>query len=251
MPGGWSIGVEFTFHAAFPCVASLIITRSRAAWLLLGSLLIGAAAANSLLQPILVSAYDRGTADRFLCIWFPNQMSVFALGKNLFLLLQRDRQRSSWFVSLGRRHSCSPALPSPASSWLWRKYPEAGSSTARRRWSASRLPAAFRSARPGLRASGPTSLVCLDRMVRHHCVPVCDGRCRAYGGGGTLVHLSCRRAAIIGLGKALPGARRLMDGNLGGEPALRRPGSRTGAFGSFSCRGPDRLKQLLRPNNRE
>ena len=90
VPGGWSIGVEFTFYAAFPILACTITSFSRAIYLFLGTLIAGAAL-NSTLWPYFAAKFGPIQADNFLYFWFPNQMSVFALGLCLFFMLERDR----------------------------------------------------------------------------------------------------------------------------------------------------------------
>jgi peptidoglycan/LPS O-acetylase OafA/YrhL len=94
VPGGWSIGVEFTFYAIFPVLACTITSLSRAVYLFLGTVLIGATL-NTLLWPSLEATFGTVPADNFLYFWFPNQMSVFALGLCLFYLLEWDRGRRS------------------------------------------------------------------------------------------------------------------------------------------------------------
>jgi peptidoglycan/LPS O-acetylase OafA/YrhL len=94
VPGSWSIGVEFTFYATFPIIACTITSLSRAVYLFLGTLLVGATV-NSLLWPSLRATFGTVPTDNFLYFWFPNQMSVFALGLCLYFLLERDRGRSS------------------------------------------------------------------------------------------------------------------------------------------------------------
>ncbi|WP_158921967.1 acyltransferase [Acidisphaera sp. S103] len=94
VPGDWSIGVEFTFYAVFPILACTITSLSRAVYLFLGTLLAGAAL-NALAWPSLEATFGAVPADNFLYFWFPNQMSVFALGLCLFHLLDRDRGRRS------------------------------------------------------------------------------------------------------------------------------------------------------------
>jgi peptidoglycan/LPS O-acetylase OafA/YrhL len=94
VPGSWSIGVEFTFYAVFPILACTITSLARAMYLLLGTVLFGAAL-NWWLWPGLDVTIGDIPADNFLYFWFPNQMSVFALGLCLFHLLQRDHSRRS------------------------------------------------------------------------------------------------------------------------------------------------------------
>ncbi|HEY4172848.1 MAG TPA: acyltransferase [Rhodopila sp.] len=94
VPGDWSIGVEFTFYAIFPILACTITSLSRAVYLFLGVLLAGAAL-NALAWPSLEATFGTVAADNFLYFWFPNQISVFALGLCLFHLLERDRGRRS------------------------------------------------------------------------------------------------------------------------------------------------------------
>jgi peptidoglycan/LPS O-acetylase OafA/YrhL len=96
VPGGWSIGVEFTFYAVFPVLAWYIVSLPRAARLALGALVVGAAL-NSQLAPSMEAKFGQIPADNFLYFWFPNQMSVFALGICLYFLLERDRGRRSVF----------------------------------------------------------------------------------------------------------------------------------------------------------
>jgi peptidoglycan/LPS O-acetylase OafA/YrhL len=92
VPGSWSIGVEFTFYAVFPVLACTITSLSRAIYLFLATLLVGAIL-NTSLWPLLDARFGTMAADNFLYFWFPNQMSVFALGLCLFFLLQRDNGR--------------------------------------------------------------------------------------------------------------------------------------------------------------
>jgi peptidoglycan/LPS O-acetylase OafA/YrhL len=94
VPGGWSIGVEFTFYAVFPVLACTITSLSRAVYLFLGTVLIGGAL-NAWLWPSLEATHGALPADNFLYFWFPNQMNVFALGLCLYYLLERDRGRRS------------------------------------------------------------------------------------------------------------------------------------------------------------
>lgn len=94
VPGSWSIGVEFTFYAAFPFLVRNVTSLSRAVILFLATVILGAAL-NSWICRSLESKIGILPADNFLYFWFPNQMSVFALGLCLFYMLERNRGRPS------------------------------------------------------------------------------------------------------------------------------------------------------------
>jgi peptidoglycan/LPS O-acetylase OafA/YrhL len=87
VPGGWSIGVEFTFYAAFPLFAAYTTTARRAGLVLLGCIGCGIAA-NLAARGVLSRSYDDLAVSNFLFFWFPNQASVFALGGLLFFLVR-------------------------------------------------------------------------------------------------------------------------------------------------------------------
>ena len=87
VPGGWSIGVEFTFYWIFPALAAFVVSLPRAAILLTGTLLI--AAVSNYFGTIWLSDYNKVAADNFLYFWFPNQAPVFSLGFILYFLVTR------------------------------------------------------------------------------------------------------------------------------------------------------------------
>ncbi len=98
VPGGWSIGVEFTFYLLFPWFAACVVTARRAWAVVVASLLLGLAA-NWAALSVLGGVYAPNEISNFLFFWFPNEMSVFALGGVLFFLL-RSAQRPG-----GRLHA--------------------------------------------------------------------------------------------------------------------------------------------------
>ncbi|MBK1664638.1 acyltransferase [Rhodospirillum rubrum] len=87
VPGGWSIGVEFTFYAVFPVLAIVMTTLPRALALSVAAVVI-ACVANTLAREGLAD-YPLSAVDGFLYFWFPNQLIVFALGIVLFHVLAR------------------------------------------------------------------------------------------------------------------------------------------------------------------
>jgi peptidoglycan/LPS O-acetylase OafA/YrhL len=96
VPGGWSIGVEFTFYALFPLIA--VYVRSMRSALSFGVLaLVLGSVVNPIAQNALVGRYGETATNNFLYFWFPNQATVFALGTILFYALRR-----TWDVPDGR-----------------------------------------------------------------------------------------------------------------------------------------------------
>jgi peptidoglycan/LPS O-acetylase OafA/YrhL len=112
VPGGWSIGVEFTFYFLFPLFASLVTNMQRALVLLVASI-VAAAVLNSWLLAPLSRSYGYGAADNFLYFWFLNQAPIFALGAVMFFLLKKIHLGDqSPFIKLIGRHSSSIAFAS-------------------------------------------------------------------------------------------------------------------------------------------
>lgn len=111
VPGGWSIGVEFTFYAIFPIFAAVATSGRRVAAMFAAS--IGLAVASNLaIHGVLQERYDSVIVTNFLYFWFPNQMPVFVLGAALFLLVRAAGRRpeAPWVVILRRHGNAAPTL---------------------------------------------------------------------------------------------------------------------------------------------
>jgi peptidoglycan/LPS O-acetylase OafA/YrhL len=93
VPGSWSVGVEFTFYVIFPFIAPLLSSLTRSVIALALSILIGAVV-NSALWPALRQQFGDTPADNFLYFWFPNQLSVFAIGFCLYHLMRLTQASS-------------------------------------------------------------------------------------------------------------------------------------------------------------
>jgi len=87
VPGGWSIGVEFTFYALFPILATLLITLPRALLFAVATLVL--AVVTNEFGSIWLKEYGEIAVSRFLYFWFPNQAPIFAFGIILYHLLAR------------------------------------------------------------------------------------------------------------------------------------------------------------------
>jgi peptidoglycan/LPS O-acetylase OafA/YrhL len=85
VPGGWSIGVEFTFYLVFPALAAVITTLPRAMILVVAALILSATG-NHMAEGLLTN-YNDIAVNNFLYFWFPNQAPVFALGFVLYFLV--------------------------------------------------------------------------------------------------------------------------------------------------------------------
>ncbi len=96
VPGGWSIGVEFTFYALFPLIAAFVRSM-RSAWAFCAGASLFGCAANILGYHFLAGQYGEAATENFLYFWFPNQLTVFGLGTVLFYWL-----RQMWAEPEGR-----------------------------------------------------------------------------------------------------------------------------------------------------
>ncbi|MES2293530.1 MAG: acyltransferase [Pseudomonadota bacterium] len=92
VPGGWSIGVEFTFYFLFPLFISFVTTFRRAALALFLAVIVGALVDSYAMAP-LTAKYGAVAADNFLYYWFFNQASVFALGAVAFFTIRAIESR--------------------------------------------------------------------------------------------------------------------------------------------------------------
>jgi peptidoglycan/LPS O-acetylase OafA/YrhL len=106
VPGGWSIGVEFTFYFLFPLMARYVRSL-RSAGIFFGAAVVVAGVANTVVFPNLLAAYGEPTTSEFLYFWFPNQLPIFALGTILFFLI--DDLKSGKM----------PTLATSIRSWRW------------------------------------------------------------------------------------------------------------------------------------
>ena len=103
VPGGWSIGVEFTFYLIFPLIATVVKTVSRAAFAIFLSIIF-AAFVNGIMRSTLLAGYSVDAVDQFLYYWFPSQLFVFCCGIGVFHLINDRRvmsflgQRAAGFV---------------------------------------------------------------------------------------------------------------------------------------------------------
>ena len=106
VPGGWSIGVEFTFYFLFPIFMAWVTSLKRALAGFAGAIII-AVVANSLLKDPLTSAYGETAADNFLYFWFFNQAPVFFLGSVVFFLMKKIKEEPTSLLgaAFGRRSS--------------------------------------------------------------------------------------------------------------------------------------------------
>jgi peptidoglycan/LPS O-acetylase OafA/YrhL len=88
VPGGWSIGVEFTFYMLFPLFATWVTSLNRALLAFAAGVAIGYFA-NRIALAALGKSYTLAEIGNFLFFWFPNQMSVFALGGVTYFLIRK------------------------------------------------------------------------------------------------------------------------------------------------------------------
>lgn len=104
VPGGWSIGVEFTFYFLFPFFAAAVTSIRRALGIFLGAIVLGAAL-NSFAMAPLTARFGFAAADNFLYFWFFNQAPIFALGAIAYFLVRAVEMRpeSGWAHTVKRR----------------------------------------------------------------------------------------------------------------------------------------------------
>ena len=91
VPGGWSIGVEFTFYFLFPVIAALVTSFRRA--LVFLAVTIAVALVGNYVGGIVFGDYPSAAVSNFLFFWFPNQFPIFGLGFVLFFLLRAGPAR--------------------------------------------------------------------------------------------------------------------------------------------------------------
>ena len=111
VPGGWSIGVEFSFYLLFPIFAAWVTSIRRAVLVFVATVAIGVAA-NGAASALLGSSYQPAEVSNFLFFWFPNQASVFALGGVLYFILRAIEAERSPIRPVLRKHASLLAMAS-------------------------------------------------------------------------------------------------------------------------------------------
>jgi len=129
VPGGWSIGVEFTSYMLFPLYVAWTRSLGRAVIALIGAVIAGVLI-NNWEFTFLSGKYPAGAVVNFMFFWFPNQACVFAFGGIAFYAIARLRPQGSessfatfcaaagvvlffglTFLPLGHFLGGSPAIP--------------------------------------------------------------------------------------------------------------------------------------------
>ncbi|HET7085166.1 MAG TPA: acyltransferase [Rhizomicrobium sp.] len=90
VPGGWSVGDEFTFYFLFPLMV-LAVRNLRAAGIFLAVSIFAACVANTLGYNALFPSYGNPATANFIYFWLFNQLPVFALGTILYFTINRLR----------------------------------------------------------------------------------------------------------------------------------------------------------------
>ncbi|HEY4274122.1 MAG TPA: acyltransferase [Rhizomicrobium sp.] len=98
VPGGWSIGVEFTFYFLFPLLLTIVTSFRRAVVALIAALAIGMVAGSLAAGP-LTAKYGAVATSNFLYFWFFNQMSVFALGAVAYFTIRGVEANPDWTLT--------------------------------------------------------------------------------------------------------------------------------------------------------
>ncbi len=90
VPGGWSIGVEFSFYIIFPLMVAFVRGVKSGLAFFAASIAM-ACLANTLVSDLLLARYGDFPTSQFIYYWLPNQMPVFALGTLLYLGINQFR----------------------------------------------------------------------------------------------------------------------------------------------------------------